>query len=82
MDTVLPDQGPDSTSSQLSRTEEMRLRVRDLTMMQTYNARERDLGEWKELLAMTDAALSLSKVVNPTGSDMAVLEIVLKEKVT
>ncbi|KAL8717160.1 MAG: hypothetical protein Q9225_005570, partial [Loekoesia sp. 1 TL-2023] len=45
MDTVLPAPG----SSEV--VEEALLRVRDLTMMQAFNSRERELGEFEELFA-------------------------------
>lgn len=79
MDTVLPGKSKsfDSSQSQSSRVEESRLRLRDLMMMQAHNARERDYDEWVALLGRADKGLRLKNVVQPEGSDMAVLEVEL-----
>lgn len=69
MDTVLPTPGSVPVSV------ERIVRVRDLTMMQAFNSNERDLEDWKKLLAATDSRLDLVNVVQPFGSDMSVLEV-------
>jgi 6-hydroxytryprostatin B O-methyltransferase len=74
MDTVLPKPGSVPVSV------ERIVRARDLTMMQAFNSKERDLEEWKELVdaAVVDAVrLQLVKVVQPFGSAMSVLELAL-----
>lgn len=70
MDTVLPDPGSVPVSV------ERIVRVRDLTMLQAFNSKERDLEDWKHLLALVDPALELAHVVQPFGSAMSVLEVV------
>ncbi|KAJ5698619.1 hypothetical protein N7462_000624 [Penicillium macrosclerotiorum] len=71
MDTVLPKPGSVPVS------EERIMRARDLTMMQAFNSKERDLEDWKELFAAADRRLQLVKVSQPFGSAMSVLELVL-----
>jgi len=70
MDTVLP--APGSVPA----TQEATLRVRDLSMMQTFNAKERELEDWNALLKAVDERLRLKNVVQPFGSSMSVLEVV------
>lgn len=43
----------------LSRAQESAIRSRDLTMAQLFNARERELNEWKQLFATTNPRLHL-----------------------
>ena len=71
MDTVLPKPGSVPVSV------ERIVRVRDLTMLQSFNSKERDLDDWKNLLALVDADLQLVRVVQPFGSAMSVLEVAL-----
>lgn len=74
MDTVLPKPGTVPVSV------ERIVRARDLTMMQAFNSKERDLEEWKELFAaaaVSDIRLQLVNVVQPFGSAMSVLELAL-----
>ncbi|KAJ6092096.1 hypothetical protein N7467_004065 [Penicillium canescens] len=71
MDTVLPKPGSVPVS------EERIVRARDLTMMQAFNSKERDLDDWKELFAAADPQLQLVKVLQPFGSAMSVLQLVL-----
>ena len=70
MDTVLP--LPGSVPS----VTEAALRVRDLSMMQVHNSKERELEEWVALLKGGDEKLRLVNVVQPYGSSMSVLEVV------
>lgn len=74
MDTVLPEPGSVPVSV------ERAMRVRDLTMMQAFNSKERDLSDWKTLLAAANSGLQLVNVAQPLGSDMSVLEVVLAGK--
>lgn len=72
MDTVLPLPG---TTSLLH---ERQLRVRDLTMQQVFNAKERELEDWVQLVA--DAGLKIVDVVQPTGSAMGLLHVALNDE--
>ena len=69
MDTVLP--MPGSVPVSVERI----VRARDLTMLQAFNSKERDLDDWKELLAAADPNLQLVRVVQPFGSAMSILEV-------
>ena len=69
MDTVLPAPGSASVS------DEALLRVRDMTMMETFNSHERDLADWNELLAKASPGLKLKVAKQPFGSAMAVMEV-------
>ncbi|KAJ8106918.1 hypothetical protein OPT61_g9221 [Boeremia exigua] len=71
MDTMLPEPGSVPVSV------ERLVRVRDMTMLQSFNSKERDLRDWKALLADADAGLRLVNVVQPFGSAMSVLEATL-----
>jgi 6-hydroxytryprostatin B O-methyltransferase len=76
MDTVLPDPGS------IPASEESLLRVRDLTMIQAFNSKERELSDWKELFARVTeeeddgGKLVLKSVTKPFGSVMSVMEVV------
>lgn len=72
MDTVLPLPGTTST------VEEALLRVRDLTMIQAFNSKERELGEFIKLFTQAcdqDGCLQLMNIVKPPGSVMSVMEV-------
>ena len=71
MDSVLPTPGSVPVSV------ERIVRARDLTMMQAFNSKERDLEDWKSLLYAADSKLKLLNVVQPFGSDMSTLEVAL-----
>ena len=71
MDTVLPSPGSVPVSV------ERLVRGRDLTMMQAFNSKERDMDDWKGLLDAVDPRLHLVGTVQPFGSAMSVLEVVL-----
>lgn len=71
MDTVLPKPGSVPVSV------ERLVRTRDMTMLQSFNSKERDLDDWKALLADVDAGLHLVNVVQPFGSALSVLEVTL-----
>jgi 6-hydroxytryprostatin B O-methyltransferase len=73
MDTVLP--RPGSVPSSVERL----VRARDLTMMQAFNSNERGSDDWRRLLALACQDLRLVDVVQPLGSAMSVLEVVLGE---
>lgn len=72
MDTVLPP--PGSTSV----VEEALLRVRDLTMMQAFNSRERELEEFEHLFGQAtddEGRLVLKNLVKPPGSMLSIMEV-------
>jgi 6-hydroxytryprostatin B O-methyltransferase len=71
MDTVLPKPGAVPVSV------ERIVRARDLTMLQAFNSKERDLDDWKSILTLVDSDLELVNVVQPFGSAMSILEIAL-----
>ncbi|PSN62389.1 hypothetical protein BS50DRAFT_638035 [Corynespora cassiicola Philippines] len=71
MDTVLPQPGA------MSLLQERQLRVRDLTMMQVFNAKEREYESWSDLLAK--AGLVIKDLQQPEGSNMAVLEVAISQ---
>ncbi|OBR10554.1 O-methyltransferase [Colletotrichum higginsianum IMI 349063] len=70
MDTVLPP--PGSTALQ----HEQQLRVRDLMMMQVFNARERELENWKALL--NDVGMEIDHLRQPDDSVMGLLTVQLQ----
>jgi len=78
MDTVLPVPGDNENP-----IEEAMLRVRDLTMMEAFNSRERELADWERLLdeagktEKQGLGVKLVLVGNkkPFGSMMNILEI-------
>ncbi|KAG2417765.1 hypothetical protein HFD88_008984 [Aspergillus terreus] len=74
MDTVLPKPGSVPVSV------ERIARARDLTMIQSFNSKERELDEWKELITAADPRLQLIAVTQPLGSAMSILEIQLSAK--
>ena len=75
MDTVLPK--PRSVPLSIERI----VRVRDLTMAQAFNSKERDLDDWTNLLATTDSRLRLVGLTQPFGSTMSILEVVLDHSI-
>lgn len=76
MDTVLPRPGS------VPAVTEAALRVRDLSMMQVHNSKERELDEWVALLKEGgDGRLRLQDVVQPFGNLMSVLEVVREDAV-
>ncbi|KAH5663548.1 hypothetical protein HBI44_239660 [Parastagonospora nodorum] len=72
MDTILP---PPGTVGHL---QEAGLRVRDLTMAQCFNSKERELLEWEELLGSTSPPLIIKSWKQPLGSAMAVMTAAIK----
>ncbi|KAL2671425.1 fusarubin cluster-methyltransferase [[Neocosmospora] mangrovei] len=69
MDMVLPKPGSGS------RTFEAALRQKDLTMIQAFNAKERETEEWTDLLAK--AGLTIRAIERPAGSELSVIEATL-----
>jgi 6-hydroxytryprostatin B O-methyltransferase len=72
MDTVLP------TPGSMSSVEEALLRVRDLTMIQAFNSKEREVAEFIDLFSRAsdeEGCLILKKTIKPPGSVMSVMEV-------
>ena len=46
-------------------------------MIQAFNSRERDLGDWEALLHQADERLQFVGAVQPFGSDMSILDVIL-----
>lgn len=67
MDTVLPQPGS------IPLMQERQLRVRDLTMIQVFNAKEREIEDWHALARAT--GLRVARVEQPPGSAMGVLQL-------
>jgi 6-hydroxytryprostatin B O-methyltransferase len=72
MDTALPVPGSVSVA------QEAQLRVRDLTMLETFNAHEREMEEWESLFQSVDKRLKIVKMSQPAGSNMAVMELAVE----
>ncbi|KAK2616920.1 hypothetical protein QQS21_000008 [Conoideocrella luteorostrata] len=72
MDTVLPDPGT------IPLVKERLLRVRDLTMGQVFNSKERSIQDWKDLLQSSEPRLELAKVTQPEGSHMSLMLVRLQ----
>lgn len=47
----------------------------DLSMGSVFNGKERDAAEWKGLLARADSRFVLRKIVQPSGSSLAMIEV-------
>ncbi|KND95255.1 6-hydroxytryprostatin B O-methyltransferase [Tolypocladium ophioglossoides CBS 100239] len=67
MDMVLPKPWSES------RTFEAALRQKDLTMKQVFNAKEREVDEWRALLTKADPRLSIRAIQRPGGSELSVI---------
>ncbi|OBS19909.1 hypothetical protein FPOA_11634 [Fusarium poae] len=74
MDMVLPKPGSGS------KTFEAALRQKDLTMIQTFNAKEREVEEWTALLTKADSRLKIQAIETPAGSELSVIEVMLEEE--
>ena len=79
MDTVLPRPGSVGVMAEAA------LRVRDLSMLQTFNSGEREMEDWVRLIEEVGkdgngVGLRLKNVEHPVGSSMAVLEVVRSDE--
>ncbi|KAH7324328.1 S-adenosyl-L-methionine-dependent methyltransferase, partial [Stachybotrys elegans] len=72
MDTILPTPGAGS------RTEEGRLRVRDLTMLQSHNSHERSETQLTDLLLAAHPSMKIKQIVQPFNSLLGVIEVGLE----
>lgn len=73
-DAVVPSPGV------LEPAQERILRTQDLHMHMLFQAKERELGDWKALLGEVDGRLRLVNVVKPEGSLQSVLEVVFVDE--
>jgi 6-hydroxytryprostatin B O-methyltransferase len=71
MDMVLPKPGSGSS------THEAALRQKDLMMIGTFNAKEREEEEWINLLKKADPRLVVKAISRPAGSELSVIEVML-----
>ena len=80
MDTVLPEPGS------VGAVDEALMRYRDLTMMQVFNTKERELGEFRQLFDKASSAVNVSandgegelvlkKLGRPVGSALSMMEV-------
>ena len=72
MDMVLPKPGSESL------THEAALRQKDLMMIGTFNAKEREIEEWNAVLENADARLRIRSIKRPAGSELSVIEASLE----
>ena len=70
MESILPSPGS------MPLLGEAKLRVQDLIMAENFNSSERELNDWTRLFKSTVPRLRLKNVKQPTGSSMAIMEIV------
>ena len=73
MDMVLPTPGSGST------TLEAALRQKDLTMLHNFNAKEREVEDWRSVLQKADPRLEIKAIRRPDGSHHSVIEVVLRQ---
>ena len=73
MDMVLPTPGSGST------TVEAALRQKDLAMLHTFNAKEREVEDWRSVLQKADPRLEIKAIRRPDGSHHSVIEAVLRQ---
>lgn len=76
MDMVLPKPGSGSS------IHEAALRQKDLMMIGTFNAKEREEDEWHALLKKADPRLVIRAIMRPSGSELSVIEVVLRHSET
>ncbi|KAK3360902.1 S-adenosyl-L-methionine-dependent methyltransferase [Lasiosphaeria ovina] len=69
-ETCMPEPGA------VPRWKEKALRMNDINMGAVFNARERTVGEWRDLLAEADPRFVLKAVTEPKGSALGILEVV------
>lgn len=68
MDMVLP------TPGSASRTLEAALRQKDLAMLHTFNAKEREVEDWRSVLQKADPRVEIKAIRRPDGSQHSVIE--------
>jgi predicted O-methyltransferase YrrM len=73
MDQVVPAPGT------LAKPREREARTVDLVVMSHFNGKQRDLDDWKEIVAAADKRLRVQRVVQPKASGLAIIELALDE---
>lgn len=73
MDMVLPKPGSGST------TLEAALRQKDLSMLMTFNSKERESSDWYDLIQKVSPDLGIHAVQRPDGSQHSVIEVGFRE---
>lgn len=73
MDMVLPKPGSGST------TLEAALRQKDLSMLMTFNSREREASDWYELIEKVSPDLAIHAIQRPEGAQHSVIEVRFRE---
>ncbi|ROW02484.1 hypothetical protein VMCG_06063 [Cytospora schulzeri] len=73
-DTIMPEPGA------VPLWKEKNARSADLSLMATFNARERTAADWKTLVEGADPGFVLKSVVEPEGSALGILEFVWEGK--
>ena len=73
MDMVLP------TPGSASITLEAALRQKDLAMLHTFNAKEREVEDWRSVLQKADPRLEIKAIRRPDGSQHSVIEAVFRQ---
>lgn len=74
MDGVMPE------ANVLPKSEERIMRIMDLEMMTTFNAKERERADWEALFAAADRRLKLEKVIRPVASAQSIMEVRFEER--
>jgi 6-hydroxytryprostatin B O-methyltransferase len=74
MDMVLPKPGSGSSFYEAA------LRQKDLMMIGTFNAKEREEEEWRALLKKADSRLVVRAIKRPAGSELSVIEAGLENE--
>lgn len=74
MDGVMPE------ANVLPKSEERTMRIMDLEMMTTFNAKERERADWEHLYSVADMRLKLKNVERPVGSAQSVMEVVFEDE--
>ena len=72
MDMVLP------TPGSTSRTLEAALRQKDLAMLHTFNAKEREVEDWRSVLTQAHPRFEVKAIRRPAGSQHSVIEAGLR----
>ncbi|KAF2993495.1 hypothetical protein E8E13_000351 [Curvularia kusanoi] len=75
MDMVLPIPGTESPDSEAA------LRQKDLAMIQTFNAKEREMEQWLELIRAVDPRIHVLHVRRPEGAQHSVLDVTFRDNV-
>lgn len=73
MDAVLPRPGS------VPFVREREFRRKDISMMELFNAHERDVADWETILAKIQPRVKLRNTAQPFGSDLSLLDVVLAD---